>query len=155
MRRLPEADPGSPDLRSPTRYVLWLASRQKRLLVLGTTFGVLWMASQAALWIVIGYAIGDSVLNKDTQELLGVVSRRVGLGAVQAISGTLRHKFAVTNWLTATFRTIQLVGRHAAPTGTALPAAIPSGDVVNTVAADAMRVGGMFDVSAPLRRAPS
>ena len=27
MRRLPEADPGSPDLRSPSRYVLWLATR--------------------------------------------------------------------------------------------------------------------------------
>lgn len=148
MRRLPEADPGSPDLRSPTRYVLWLASRQKRLLVLGTTFGVLWMASQGALWIVIGYAIGDSVLNKDTKELLAWSAVAVGLGAVQAISGRMRHKFAVTNWLTATFRTIQLVGRHAAATGTALPAAIPSGDVVNTVAADAMRVGGMFDVSA-------
>ena len=60
----------------------------------------------------------------------------------------MRHKYAVTNWLTATYRTIQLVGRHAAATGPALPATIPSGDVVNTVAADAMRVGGMFDVSA-------
>src|SRR5271169_351628 len=148
MRRLPEADPGSPDLRSPTRYVVWLATRQWQLLVAGTLFGILWMASQAALWIVIAYAIGDSVKNGSSSELLGWTAVAIGLGAAQAVSGRMRHKYAVTNWLTATFRTIQLVGRHAARTGQALPATIPSGDVVNTVAADAMRIGGMFDVSA-------
>jgi ABC-type multidrug transport system fused ATPase/permease subunit len=148
MRRLPEADPGSPDLRSPLRYVLWLAANQKPLLLAGTFFGVLWMASQGALWIVIGYAIGDSVQHRSTSELVGWSAIAVALGAVQAVSGRMRHKFAVTNWLTATYRCIQLVGRHAARTGPALPAAIPAGDVVNTVAADAMRVGGMFDVSA-------
>ncbi|HEV3327842.1 MAG TPA: ABC transporter ATP-binding protein [Acidimicrobiales bacterium] len=148
MRRLPEADPGSPDLRSPTRYVVWLATRQWPLLVAGTLFGILWMASQAALWIVIAYAIGDSVSKGSSSELLGWTAVAIGLGAVQAVSGRMRHKYAVTNWLTATYRTIQLVGRHAARTGQALPATIPSGDVVNTVAADAMRVGGMFDVSA-------
>jgi len=106
------------------------------------------MVSQAGVWIVIGYAIGVSVSKGSTTELVAWTGVALGLGAVQAVSGRMRHKYAVTNWLTATFRTIQLVGRHASRTGPALPAAIPSGDVVNTVAADAMRVGGMFDVSA-------
>jgi len=37
---------------------------------------------------------------------------------------------------------------HISITGTALIEEIPSGDVVNTVAADAMRIGGAYDVMA-------
>jgi ABC-type multidrug transport system fused ATPase/permease subunit len=148
MRRLPEADPGSPDLRSPVRYILWLAALQRPLLIGGTCFGVLWMVSQALVFVAVGKAIGDGVLHHDTSVLVGWTAVAVALSAITAYSGRMRHQFAVTNWLTATFRTIQLIGRHATEVGPALPAAIPSGDVVNTVAADAMRVGGMFDVSA-------
>jgi ABC-type multidrug transport system fused ATPase/permease subunit len=148
MRRLPEADPGSPDTRSPTRYILWLASKQLPLLLGGTTFGVLWMVSQALVWVAVGAAIGDGVVRGSTSTLVAWTAVVVALAGVQALAGRMRHQFAVTNWLTATYRTIQLIGRHAAETGPALPATIPSGDVVNTVAADAMRVGGMFDVSA-------
>jgi ABC-type multidrug transport system fused ATPase/permease subunit len=148
MRRLPEADPGSPDTRSPVRFVAWLARKQWPLLLGGTTFGILWMVSQALVWIAVGSAIGDGVIKHDTVALVTWTGVVVALGGVQAYSGRMRHQFAVTNWLTATYRTIQLVGRKAADAGPALPAKIPSGDVVNTVAADAMRVGGMFDVSA-------
>jgi ABC-type multidrug transport system fused ATPase/permease subunit len=148
MRRLPEEDPGSPDLRSPFRYILWLASRQWRLIAGGTFFGILWMLSQALVFGAVGNAIGKGIEKGSTSSLLTWTAVVVALGGVQALSGRMRHKYAVTNWLTATFRTIQLVGHHAADTGPALPATIPSGDVVNTVAADAMRVGGVFDVSA-------
>jgi len=147
MHRLPEEDPGSPDLRSPVRFVLWLARLQWRLLAGGTFFGILWMVSQALVFVAIGEALGSGVsLRLSTVlEWSGAV---VGLGCVQAFSGRMRHRYAVTNWLVASYRSIQLLGRHAAQTGPALPASIPSGDVVNTVASDAIRVGGMFDVSA-------
>jgi ABC-type multidrug transport system fused ATPase/permease subunit len=148
MRRLPEADPGSPDLRSPIRYLLWLASRQRRTLAGGTLFGVLWMLSQALAFGAVGEAIGVGVKTRNVGTLLEWTCIVVGLGAVQAFSGRMRHKFAVWNWLVASFRTIQLVGHHVARTGTAVPAEIPSGDVVNTVASDAMRIGGCYDVSA-------
>jgi ABC-type multidrug transport system fused ATPase/permease subunit len=145
MRRLPEDDPGNPDLRSPIRYVLWLAKLQWPELLGGTCFGVLWMVSQALVFIAIGNAIGGKERLSSLLAWSGVV---IGLGCLQAFSGRMRHRFAVTNWLVASYRSIQLLGRHAARTGPALPATIPSGDVVNTVASDAIRVGGMFDVSA-------
>ena len=148
MRRLPEADPGSPDLRSPLRYLTWVASKQWTLLVGGTVAGILWMASQALVWVAVAEALGQGVAQHRTFPLLVWTGVVVGLGAVQAFSGRMRHKYAVTNWLTATFRTIQLVGYHVADTGTAVAATIPPGDVVNTVAADAVRVGGIFDVHA-------
>jgi ABC-type multidrug transport system fused ATPase/permease subunit len=145
MRRLPEEDPGTPDLRSPIRYVLWLAKLQWPELVGGTVFGILWMVSQALVFVAIGNAIGGK---ERLSTLLGWSAVVIGLGCLQAFSGRMRHRFAVTNWLIASYRSIQLLGRHAAETGPALPATIPSGDVVNTVASDAIRVGGMFDVSA-------
>ena len=43
---------------------------------------------------------------------------------------------------------IQLLGEHTAGTGSALPQQIPTGEVVATVASDAQRVGGMYDVFA-------
>lgn len=148
MRRLPEADPGSPDLRSPVRYLIWLARKQRGLLGKGTLYGVVWMGSQMFVFGAVGKAIGVGVTGRSTSTLLFWVGVIVALGAVQAVSGRLRHRVAVTNWLTASYRTIQLVGHHAARTGSALPAAIPAGDVVNTVASDAMRIGGVYDVTA-------
>jgi ABC-type multidrug transport system fused ATPase/permease subunit len=148
MRRLPEEDPGTADLRSPGRYILWLARMQWPTLVGGTVFGVLWMCSQMLVWVAVGDAIGNGVGERHLGTLVAWSLVIVGLGVCQAFSGRMRHKFAVTNWLRATYRTIQLLGHHAAATGTSLSEAIPSGDVVNTVAADAGRIGGIFDVSA-------
>ena len=145
MRRLPEVPPGSPDLRSPVRYLWWLATLQWKLLAIGTVFGIMWMLPQALVWGALGAAI-NGISRGSTRSLVIWTVVVVVLGAIQAASGRMRHKYAVTNWLTATFRTIELVGYHAADTGPALPASIPSGDVVNTVAADAMRIGGVFDV---------
>ncbi|MDE3064444.1 MAG: ABC transporter ATP-binding protein [Acidobacteriota bacterium] len=127
---------------------MWLAGRQKGLLALNAVFGILWMVSQALLWAAVGAAIDHGVARHDAAALWRWVGVVIALGLIQAVSGALRHQLAVTNWMSAAFRTVQLVGRHVATTGTALTDVIPAGDIVNTVAADAMRVGGAFDVLA-------
>jgi ABC-type multidrug transport system fused ATPase/permease subunit len=147
-RELPLDDPGTPDRRSPLRYLMWLAGLQKGLLSLNAIFGILWMVSQALLWAAVGAAIDHGVARHDVASLWRWVAVVIALGVIQAVSGALRHQLAVTNWMNAAFRTVQLVGRHVASTGTALTDEIPAGDIVNTVAADAMRVGGAFDVLA-------
>jgi len=103
------------------------------------------MLSQALVWVALGQAV-NGMRHSSTSTLVEWTCVVIVLGAVQAWSGRLRHRYAVTNWLTATFRTIRLIGTHATVAGPALPAQIPAGDVVNTVAADAMRIGGVFDV---------
>ena len=71
------------------------------------------------------------------------------LGAVGAATGALRHRFAVVNWLAAAFRAHSAGGLQDAPTpAQALPRTMPTGEVVATVASDAMRVGGLYDTSA-------
>ena len=145
-RELPLADPGTPDRRSPARYLWWLARQQKRTLTLAAFFGICWMLSQALLWAAVGAAIDHGIVGKNLAELWRWVAVVIVLGIIQALSGAMRHQLAVTNWMWASFRTVQLVGRHVASSGTALTDEIPAGDVVNTVAADAMRIGGAYDV---------
>jgi len=147
-RELPVEEPGTPDTRSPLRYLMWLASYQRVLLFLNALFGIGWMVSQALLWAAVGAAIDHGIARHNEVELFRWVGIVMALGLFQAVCGSLRHQLAVTNWMNAAYRTVQVIGHHISTTGTALTDKIPSGDVVNTVAADAMRIGGAYDVLA-------
>lgn len=148
MQRLPYPDPGIPDLRTPLRFLRWVARGQWRTLLGGVFFGVIWMVSQALLPAAVGQAIDLGIIADDMRALLIWSGVLVALGAVGALSGTMRHRFAVENWLRASFRCMQLIGYKAADTGEALPRRMPTGEVVATVASDSMRLGGLYDVSA-------
>jgi ABC-type multidrug transport system fused ATPase/permease subunit len=105
------------------------------------------MVSQALFPAAVGAAI-DGIIADDMQALLAWGGVLVGLGVVGALAGAMRHRFAVENWLRASFRCVQLIGYKAADTGEALPRRMPTGEVVATVASDSMRLGGLYDVSA-------
>src|SRR5665213_2573829 len=147
-RELPLADPGTPDRRSATRYLTWLARQQLGLLTLNGLFGIGWMLSQALLWTAVGAAIDHGVAHHSASELFKWVGVVVLLGLFQALCGALRHQLAVTNWMNASYKTVQVIGHHVAHAGTAVTDEIPAGDIVNTVASDAMRIGGAYDVFA-------
>jgi len=150
MQRLPYPDPGVPDLRTPLRFLRWVARGQWRTLSWGVIFGVIWMVSQALFPAAVGQAIDLGIIAKNMQALVVWGGVLVGLGAVGALAGAMRHRFAVENWLRASFRCMQLIGYKAADTGEALPRRMPTGEVVATVASDSMRLGGLYDVSARL-----
>ena len=48
----------------------------------------------------------------------------LGLGVVQAVAGVMRHRFAVFNWLSAAYRTVQVT---VAPGRTGSAPRCPSG----------------------------
>lgn len=148
FRELPVKDPGAPDTRSPFRYLMWVAREQRIWLVLNAFFGICWMVSQALMWAAVGQAIDKGIQGHSAAELYRWTGIVIGLGLFQAVCGAFRHQLAVTNWMNAAYRTVQAIGRHVAATGTALTDEIPAGDIVNTVAADAMRIGGAYDVLA-------
>ena len=148
MRRLPLDHPGTADHRSPGRYLWWLAKGQWHTLVLGMLFGVVWMSSQAVMPAVIGRAIDQGVAAKDSGALVGFAALLLGIGLVQAASGIIRHRFAVTNWLTAAYRTVQLVGRQAVHLGATLPRKVSTGEVVAIGSSDISHLGQVMDVTA-------
>jgi ABC-type multidrug transport system fused ATPase/permease subunit len=147
---LPFADPGVPDTRSPFRLLVWVGRHQLGTLAIGIALGVVWMSAQALMPFAIGRAIQDGIAEHHNEQLALWTLVLLGLGITQAITGVLRHRFAVFNWLKASFRLAQLVAHHAARTGSAIRERFSTGEVVATVSNDAMRAGGAFDITARL-----
>nr|WP_246377409.1 ABC transporter ATP-binding protein [Nocardioides ginsengisegetis] len=128
--------------------MLWMAKGQWHTLALGMFFGIVWMSSQAVLPAVIGRAIDRGVAARDGSELLKWATVMFAIGLVQAVSGIIRHRFAVTNWLTAAYRTVQLVGRQTVHLGGTLPRKVSTGEVVAIGTSDLSHLGQVMDVSA-------
>jgi ABC-type multidrug transport system fused ATPase/permease subunit len=148
MRSFPVHDPGTPDRRSPARYLLWVARVQAGSMAGGAAWGVLWMVTQALMPATIGRAIDTGITAKNTDALLMWSGVLLVLGAVQAVAGIMRHRFAVTNWLGAAFRTVQVTIRHAAHLGATLPKRVATGEVVSVGIADISHIGNAMDVTA-------
>jgi ABC-type multidrug transport system fused ATPase/permease subunit len=148
MRSFPVPDPGTPDRRSPARYLLWAARVQRGSMAAGAGWGVLWMVTQALMPAVIGRAIDVGVTAKDTDGLLLWAGVLLALGAVQAVAGVMRHRCALANWLGAAFRTIQVTSRHAARLGATLPKRLATGEVVSVGIADVAHIGNAMDITA-------
>ncbi|MBA2359980.1 MAG: ABC transporter ATP-binding protein [Actinobacteria bacterium] len=148
--RLPVGDPGVPDTRSPARLLLWVGRHQIATLLGGMLFGILWMVAQALMPFTIGRAIEEGIVGRDNRALAGWAGLLLGLGMIQAAGGIMRHRFAVFNWLQASFRLAQVVSHHSARSGQAVRGRLSTGEVVATVANDAMRAGGAFDITARL-----
>ena len=130
------------------RFLWWMAKRQRRTLLWGMFFGIIWMSSQAVMPAVIGLAIDRGIAAQDTEALLKYAGLLFGIGLVQAASGIIRHRFAVSNWLIAAYRTVQLVGRHTVHLGSTLPRKVSTGEVVAIGTSDISHLGQVMDVSA-------
>ncbi len=144
MRTLPAAHPGTPPLRSAAALLWWLAARQRAFVAAGAAVGTLAVVSMAALPYLLGQAVDTGLEHGLTAHLWGQAGW-IGLaGVVGAVGNVVGHRLDVQNWLHAAFRTSQLVGHHVTRTGDAVTAELPTGEVVATVASDALRLGDMF-----------
>src|SRR4051794_7972710 len=150
MRQLPVPDPGTPDTRSPWRFFGWLIHGQRGSLAAGAFFGIVWMLAQAVAPYLIGQALDAGVAGGDLSALVWWVAALAGLGLVQAGAGIARHRFAVTNWLAASYACNQLVARATTRLGAALPGRIAAGEIVSMVTSDTPQIGNALDISARL-----
>lgn len=148
MRQLPEAHPGTADHRSPARYLLWVAGRQKATLLGGMLFGIIWMGAQAFVPAILGQAIDQGIAAGDSRRLLFWTVVLLAVGVLQAGAGIMRHRFAVINWLSAAYRTVQVVTRQAADLGATLPKNLATGEVVSVGAGDLAYIGNALEISA-------
>ncbi len=150
MRRLPRPEPGTPDSRSPSRYLLWLARNQKRTIVGGMFFGITWMVSQAVLPAAVGHTIDAGVTTKNSAELIRWALVVVGLALAKAASGILRHRNALSNFLSAAYTTVQVITRKTVALGATLPKRVAAGDVVAVGTSDINEIGHALDITARL-----
>ncbi|WP_285904389.1 ABC transporter transmembrane domain-containing protein [Streptomyces malaysiensis] len=141
MRRFPDPDPGNPDHRSPTSYLLWLAAYQRNALFAGALYGIVHVVAQALVPAAVGKAIDTGIIARDQRALLLWGGAVVVLGVVQATAGILRDRAALTTRLGASYRTAQHIARQAARLGAALPKRVAKGEIVNAGVVDIGRLG--------------
>src|SRR5215472_12834811 len=146
MRPLPVPDPDTPDIRSPNRFVIWLMARQRASVLLGIVWGCAWMIAQALVPAAIGAAI-DALASHRTAAFTEDCLAVLGLGVLTAVTGVLRHRRVVANFLDAAYRIIQLVTEHTTRLGNTLAKLLSTGEVVSVGTADVDAVGGAIDVS--------
>ncbi len=147
MRPLPPEEPGTPDHRTPTRFLVWTARRTWRSVAGAIALAVLWFVGQALMPAVVGKAI-DALAGRDPDALLAWTLVALGLGLFQALTGVSRHRLAVYNWLAAAMRTVQLTVRQATRLGGTLPRRLDAGDVVAISTSDIVHVGDAVDITA-------
>ncbi|HEX6517863.1 MAG TPA: ABC transporter ATP-binding protein [Nocardioidaceae bacterium] len=147
MRRLPLDHPGTADHRSPGRFLWWLILGQWHTMLAGMLFGVAWMAAQAVMPAIIGLAIDQGISGRDTGALVKWTLALLGVGLLQAAAGIMRHRFAVTNWLTGAYRTVQLVARQAVHLGATLPKRVATGEVVAIGTNDLSHLGNALEIT--------
>jgi ABC-type multidrug transport system fused ATPase/permease subunit len=148
MRSLPVADPGTPDDRSAAHYLGWLVRRSWPSVTAAILFGILWMVCQAVVPAVVGKAIDAGVTARSREALLTWGLVLFGVGLLQAIAGISRHRFALTNYLSAAYRTVQVAVRHSNRLGSTLPRRLDAGEVVAIGTSDISHIGGAVDITA-------
>ena len=146
MRPLPVADPGTPDLRSAWRFIGWLMARQRASVLLGIGWGCGWMIAQALVPAAIGGAV-DALAARNTSAFTLDCLAVLGLGAATAVTGVLRHRRVVANFLDAAYRIIQLISAHAAMLGNTLARLLSTGEVISVGTADVEAVGGAIEMT--------
>ncbi len=146
MRTLPLADPGVPDTRSPARYLWWVARGQMPTIIGGITFGTIWMVAQSVMPAIIGKAIDAGVADDNMSQLWLWAMVLLAVGIIQAAAGIVRHRFAVANWLTGAYRTVQVLARHTVRLGATLPRQVSTGEVVSIGSSDLAHVGNSIEV---------
>jgi ABC-type multidrug transport system fused ATPase/permease subunit len=112
------------------------------------SFAILWMVCQAVVPAIVGRAIDAGVTARDPGALLRWGLLLFAVGLVQAGAGISRHRFALTNYLAASYRTIQFTVRQAGRLGSTLPRRLDSGEVVAIGTSDINHIGGAIDILA-------
>ncbi|MDX2296861.1 MULTISPECIES: ABC transporter ATP-binding protein [Streptomyces] len=140
IHQLPYADPGVPDVRSGSRFLIWLARMQLGGQVRSLLWGLLLQLCIAGLPVGVGLAV-QAVVDRDGGGLAlgcGVVAV---LGAGIAVGDTMLHRTAVTNWITAAARVQQLLARRTAELGSLLTRRVAAGEVVAVSTGDVEKIG--------------
>ncbi|HEY7592175.1 MAG TPA: ABC transporter ATP-binding protein [Actinophytocola sp.] len=148
MRTFPRPAPEVPGELTPMGYLWWLANDHKGPMLLGGLYGVLCMLAQALVPAATGQAIDAGVAARNPDALLAWGGVVLGLGVVQAATGILRDRCALTTSLGARYRTVQLATRQAAQLGAALTRKVSEGEVVSVGLADVTQIGRALESTA-------
>ncbi|MEU6058984.1 ABC transporter ATP-binding protein [Streptomyces sp. NPDC047097] len=140
IHHLPYQDPGVPDVRSGTRFLVWLGRTQLGGQLRSLGWGLLHFAALAALPLAVGRAV-QAVVDRSGSALGWSAALIAALGGAIALGDTMLHRTAVTNWITAAARVQQLLARRTAALGSVLTQRVAAGEVVAVSTGDVEKIG--------------
>ncbi|WP_413756021.1 ABC transporter transmembrane domain-containing protein [Streptomyces sp. MMBL 11-3] len=140
IQDLPYPDPGVPDARSGTRFLVWLGRNQLGGQVKALVWGLLHFVSVSSLPFCVGFAV-QAVVDRSGARLALAGGVLAVCGAGIALGDTMLHRVAVTNWITAAARVQQLLARRTALLGSALTRRVAAGEVVAVSTGDVEKIG--------------
>ncbi len=138
----------TPDLRSPSRFLLWLMRQQAPVIASATLVGILWqMPMTVGPWLV-GRAVDRGILANSTEALLQWTGLLLVVTIIGAVFGIAMHTLVVRSWLIALYGTVSMVTRKAVQLGHVLPRRTPTGEVLSVASSDSDEFGGLTEVVA-------
>ncbi|MEU5974488.1 ABC transporter ATP-binding protein [Streptomyces sp. NPDC047315] len=142
-------DPGTPDRRGPGRYLIWLATSQKRRVAAGAVLGSAWMVGLTLMPYLLSRAVDDGLKDGDRSDVVAWAGVLVAVGVANALVGALRHRTMTKVRMDAAFRTVRVVVRHSARLGAALQRRVSAGEVVTIGFADAAAMANALTFTGP------
>lgn len=146
MLTLPTGHPGHPPTSSPFAMLRWMAARNAGLLTVAVLLATLEALTGAAIPYMLGVAVDAGLENGLSSALIWGVAIIFAIGVLQALASASGHVTEVGAWLRGAFSNSRLVGQHVTRTGAALNDALPTGEVVATVASDSFHLGNLFEM---------
>ncbi|ANZ38119.1 hypothetical protein BBK82_20695 [Lentzea guizhouensis] len=138
-----------PDLRSPWRYLWWLAWVQRRRVLAGAWWGSSWMCGLIVPPYLIQRAVEDGLRGGDRQALVWWCAALVGMAALLAVLGMLRHRTMTKVRTDASLRTAQLVVRHVTGLGGVVRRKLSTGELTYLQNGDTARIAHALTTTGP------
>jgi ABC-type multidrug transport system fused ATPase/permease subunit len=141
VRTFPDTDPGTPDIRGPWRFLLWICASHWRALLLDCVCNALWTGALGLSPYAIGQAVGAGLIARNQAELLSWGLVVLGLGVVSAVSAMLVERAETSLSIGAGYRTMQLVTRQVCDLGGGVHQQASAGDLVTAAVSDIDPIG--------------
>ncbi|GAA2469971.1 ABC transporter [Winogradskya humida] len=137
------------DIRTPGRYLLWLARCQPARIVAGAFLGTTWMIGLIVPPWLLSEAVDQGLIPGDYGRLVEWVAALVGVGVLTAYLSIMRHRTMTRVRMDGAFRTVTAVNRHATVLGATLARQVTSGEVVTIGIGDVGAVAGALTMTGP------
>jgi ABC-type multidrug transport system fused ATPase/permease subunit len=147
--RVPHADPGTPDLRGPLRYIWWLARCQPVRILRGGLIGTAWMVGLTVRPWLLSRAVDDGLRRHDDGALLFWVAAVLVAGIGLACLGIMRHRTMTFVREDASARSAEVLLWHLSRVGGVLSRRLMAGDVATVSGYDIARVSMVLTLTGP------
>jgi ABC-type multidrug transport system fused ATPase/permease subunit len=147
-RHAPYDDPGTPDIRSPWRYLWWLVRMQRRRVLAGAWWGSLWMCGLILPPYLIAQAV-EALRAADRAALVRWSVALVVAAALLALVGVARHRTMTLVRTDAALRTAQVVVRHVTTLGGVVRRRLSTGELTYLQNGDTARIAHALTSTGP------